>query len=87
MAQAIRTTAKTLEGQFFEVLQALIKLQDDSSCNPDEFKLVEGAFSANNLNYTGNFNFPFEQSMNSLGQLVFFVKPCLSDPTIDNPSV
>lgn len=79
MAQAIRTTAKTLEGQLFEVLQALLTLQDNELTNPDSFKLVECAFSANNLNFSGTFNFPFEQRMDSMGNLVFSVKSCLSN--------
>lgn len=84
MAQAIRTVSKTLEGQLFEIIQAISALQENPLNNPDSIKYLSGTFSPNNLNYTGSFDFPFESRMSPQGEMIFTVKNCLVNSPIDS---
>lgn len=85
MAAAIRTVSRTIEGQLFEVLNAMLALQNKADSNPDETMYINGNFSADSATFVGTFSFPFEQRTDPLGNLVFSVKPCLINPSEQPP--
>jgi hypothetical protein len=70
MAAALRLNAKTLEGQFFELVQALKARQQDTSFNPSLKEFVSSEFDPNSKTFVGTFEFPLVEKLDAQGSLV-----------------
>jgi hypothetical protein len=70
MAAALRLNARTLEGQFFELLQALKAKQSDVSFNPTGKEFVTGSFDPVAKVFSGVFEFPIQERLDLQGNLV-----------------
>jgi hypothetical protein len=80
MADAIRTYSRTLEGQLFELFQAIRNYQDDEDFDEDNTVLIDPTFSADNAEFTASIRIPMEFRLDAQGQWVGKAKPVLNVP-------
>ena len=81
MAAAIRLNARTVEGQFFELVQALKTRQQDDKFNPTGKQYVESTFDPNSKTFTGTFEFPLVEKVDSQGSLVMSPEEVFTTPS------
>ena len=83
MVAALRLNSRTLEGQFFELVQALKVRQQDLSFNPTGKQFVEGNFDPNDKTFRGTFEFPIVEKLDAQGNLVLSPEEVFLTPTIE----